>query len=50
MIKVKFFFTNFEVAVQTWLYENQEIDIISTNLTSNEYGQIYSILYKERTK
>lgn len=47
MIKVKFFFTNLQNSVQTWLYEHQNIDIISSNLTSNDYGQAYSILYKE---
>jgi hypothetical protein len=52
MIKVQFF--NKEQSVQAWLYENQDIDIISTNLScsTGEYATIwwYSIMYRTKTR
>jgi hypothetical protein len=50
MIKVKFF--NDKLSVEHWLYENQNIDVMSTNLScsTSEYGSMwcYSIMYRIR--
>lgn len=48
MIRIKIFSPVYEQNIQTWLIDHVNIEIISTNLTSNEYGSIYSILYKEK--
>jgi hypothetical protein len=47
MIKIKIFAPVYQQAIQEWLIDHQNIEVISTNLSSNEYGSIYSILYKE---
>ena len=48
MIKIKFFYANFNTDVQKWLDENQNIEIISTNLACNRLDWAYSVLYKEK--
>jgi hypothetical protein len=48
MIKIKIFSPVYQQTIQTWLIDHINIDIISTNLTSNEYGSIYTILYREK--
>lgn len=48
MIKVKFFWGSLDNSVQNWLNDNQGIEVVSTNLTSNDYGSVFCILYKER--
>jgi hypothetical protein len=47
MTKIKFFWNGLDTSVQTWLYENPHIDIISTNFACNSLGWGYVILYKE---
>lgn len=47
MIKIKIFSPVYQQSIQEWLIDHQNIVVISTNLSSNEYGSIYSILYKE---
>lgn len=48
MIRIKVFSPVYEQTIQTWLIDHTNIEIISTNLTSNEYGSIYTILYKTK--
>lgn len=48
MIKIRVFSPVHQQTIQTWLIDHLNIEIISTNLTSNEYGSIYTILYKQK--
>ena len=48
MIKIKIFSPVYQQAIQEWLIDYQNIEVISTNLSSNEHGSIYTILYKTR--
>lgn len=48
MIKIKIFSPVIQQTIQMWLIDHPNIEIISTNLTSNEYGSIYTLLYKEK--
>jgi hypothetical protein len=47
MIKTKFFFNDFNRSVNSWLLQNQNIEILSTNLCGDQNGWAYVILYKE---
>lgn len=46
MIKIKFFWKSLDTDVQEWLDANQNIEIISANLTNSDCGWAYYILYK----
>ena len=47
MIKIKIFSPVHQQTIQEWLIDHQNIEVINSNLSSNEYGSIYCILYKE---
>ena len=36
--------------INMWLYDHPDIEVVSTNITCNEYAHTYVILYKTKDK